>query len=253
MSEFAQQRPLFTETTRRLLLGLMLTGMAGLASANKPDDISEAEMKLLPPYCIDTMGFGYGDASFNTSPRAGHWVALMGRSFWAMHHYCWAQINMNRSRRAGIPSQTRKAIWESVRGDYGYVLKNATSDFIMLPEIYTRIGEVELLLAHPDKAGEAFARARQQKPDYWPAYSHWAEFLMKIGRRPEAMKIVISGLENAPGSKVLLEQYRVLGGKMSDLPKPIEKPQTEVDPAANETEPAMQKNTPAADANDEQK
>jgi len=257
MSEFAQRRVAFNGMMRPLLLGLALMGLAGTAAAGKPDDIAESEMKLLPAYCVDTMGFSYGDAYTNTSPRAGHWVGLMGKSFWAMHHYCWALINLNRSRRAGISAQTRRGLWESVRGDYGYVLKNATPDFIMLPEIYTRIGEVELLLGRPEKAGEAFGRARQLKPDYWPAYSHWAEFLMKIGRRPEAMKIVISGLENAPGAKVLLEQYRVLGGKTADLPKPVEKPQPAAEPVANDGEAAMPKalpaSSPAPDASDEQK
>lgn len=257
MSEFAPRRVAFIGTIRPLLLGLALMGLAGTAAANKPDDITEAEMKLLPAYCVDTMGFNYGDAYYNTSPRAGHWVALMGKTFWAMHHYCWAQINMSRSRRAGISPQLRQALWEGIRGDYGYVLKNATPGFIMLPEIYTRIGEVELLLGHPNKAGEAFGRARRLKPDYWPAYSHWAEFLMKIGRRPEAMKIVISGLENAPGAKVLLEQYRVLGGKAADLPKPLEKPQPAAEPVADGDEPAMSKAlsaSPAApDTGEEQK
>lgn len=246
MYEFTQRRLPFSTMMPRLLLGLALMGLAGTAAANKPDDITEAEMKLLPAYCVDTMGFNYGDAYSNTSPRAGHWVALMGKTFWAMHHYCWAHINMSRSRRAGISPQLRQALWEGIRGDYGYVIKNATPDFIMLPEIYTRIGEVELLLGHPDKAGEAFGRARQLKPDYWPAYSHWAEFLMKIGRRPEAMKVVISGLENAPGAKVLLEQYRVLGGKKADLPKPVAKPQPAAEPVADDGEPATPKALPAA-------
>lgn len=256
MSEFALRQVAFSNTMRPLLLGLALMVMAGTAAANRPEDITEAEMKLLPAYCVDTMGFGYGDAYYNTSPRAGHWVALMGKTFWAMHHYCWAQINMSRSRKAGVSPQLRKALWEGIRGDYGYVLKHATPDFIMLPEIYTRIGEVELLLGRPDKAGEAFGRARQLKPDYWPAYSHWAEFLMKIGKRPEAMKVVISGLENAPGAKVLLEQYRVLGGKTANLPKPLEKPQPAAEPVANDGEPAMPAlpaTPPAPDTGEEQK
>ena len=161
-----------------------------------------------------------------------------------MHHYCWGQINMNRSQKAGIPAQTRKGFWESVRGDYGFVIAHVPPDFILLPEIFTRIGEVELLLTHPDKANEAFAKARELKPDYWPAYSHWAEFLMKIGRRPDALKMVTSGLEHSPGAKVLLEQFRVLGGKPSDIPKPIEKPQAATD--SSTTDKTIDPNTAAS-------
>lgn len=223
MYEFALHRTPLSKTTLRLTLCLFLAGVTGMAAA-KPDNITEAELKLLPRFCRDTQTFGYGDANFNRSPRAGHWVSLMGNTFWAMHHYCWAQINMNRSRKSGLTAQARRGLWESVRGDYGYVINNAPPDFIMLPDIYTRVGEVELLLDHPDKANEAFAHARELKPDYWPAYSHWAEFLIKIGRRPDALKLVTSGLEHSPDAKVLLEQFRVLGGKPSDIPKPSVKP-----------------------------
>ena len=228
MLEFTNHHVSFLEKMTRLALGLTMMAMVGSASA-KPDNITEAEMKLLPPYCPDTMGFKYGDAYSNTSPRAGHWVSLMGKGFWAMHHYCWGQITMNRSQKAGVSAQMRKGYWESVRGDYGYVIANVSPDFILLPEIYTRIGEVELLLAHPDKANEAFAKARELKPDYWPAYSHWAEFLITIGKRPDALKIVTAGLKHAPNAKVLREQFRILGGKPSDIPKPIEKPQAVTD------------------------
>ena len=205
------------------VLSMLLIVMSQSALASKPKNIEESEMKLAPAYCRDTQGFGYGDAYSNTSPRAGHWVGLMGNSFWHMHHYCWARISFNRSQKAGIPAQARKALRESARGDYLYVISNSPRDFIMLPEIYTRLGEVELLLGQPNKANEAFARAREQKPDYWPAYSHWAEFLMKNGKRPEALKVVIAGLAYSPESKVLLELFRVLGGKTSDMPTPIRK------------------------------
>jgi hypothetical protein len=229
MFEIAQRRVPFSRILFHLALALSLMWVAGIASA-KPENITETEMRLLPSYCRDTQTFGYGDSTYNTSPRAAHWVSYMGKSFWAMHHYCWALINMNRSRRASLPANERVWYWESARGDYGYVINNSPPDFIMLPEIYTRIGEVELLLKHPDKANDAFAKARKLKPDYWPAYSHWAEFLIQIGRRPDALKIVISGLQHSPGAKVLLEQLRVLGGKVSDIPKTIENAQPVIDP-----------------------
>jgi tetratricopeptide (TPR) repeat protein len=214
-------RPLGLAFGLALCLSLSLMNEA-VASGKSP--YSDAEIKLLPRYCPDTMGFNYGDAYTNTSPRAGYWVSLMGKSFWAMHHYCWAQIGMNRALKAGISPQRRKSLWENARADYLYVINNTPPDFIMLPEIYSRIGEVELLLAEPEKANAAFTRARELKPDYWPAYSHWAEYLIRIGRRPEALKIVTAGLQQSPGARVLLEQYRVLGGKASALPKPVEKP-----------------------------
>lgn len=204
--------------------------------ANKPKNIEEWEMTLIPAYCPDTMGFKYGDAYSNTSPKAHHWVSLMGRDFWHMHHYCWARINLNRATKSGVSPRAKKWLLENVRNDYRYVINNTQKSFIMLPEIYTRLGEVELLLGKPNKANEAFARARNQKPDYWPAYSHWAEYLLKNGQRQEALKVVTAGLAYSPDSKVLLEIFNVLGGKPADIPAPIKKAPP---PPINENETEM--------------
>lgn len=203
----------------QLALAVSFIMISGSAVAGRPSDVTDAEMRVLPRYCPDTMGFSYGDAYTNTSPRASYWVSLMGKGFWAIHHYCWALINLGRAQKSGVPPQIRKGLWEAARADMGYVVSNTSADFVMLPEIFTRIGEVETLLGNANKANEAFARAREMKPDYWPAYSRWAEFLIKIGRRQDALNVVISGLEHAPSAKVLLEQFRFLGGKPSDLPK----------------------------------
>jgi len=221
---------------RRVMMtavGIVFAASQSDAMAGKPEDITDSEMKLIPQYCPDTMGFGYGDAFYNTSPRAAHWVGLMGKGFWAMHHYCWARINMNRAQRAGVPKQARNGLWESARNDYKYVINHVTSDFVLLPEVYTRLGEAELLLSQPNKAQESFANARKLRPDYWPAYSNWAEFLMNRGKRSEALKVVIAGLEYSPNAKVLLELFKLLGGKPSDIPPPRERPEggMGIDPA----------------------
>lgn len=236
MFEFAQRPRVTPRQALRLAIGLSLIVITGIATA-KPNNITEEEMKLIPRYCVDTQGFKYGDAYYNTSPNAGKWVGMMGKGFWALHHYCWALINLQRAARHNITAQARKGILESVVDDAMYVVKNTPPDFILLPEILTRIGDAELRLAHPDNADKAFAHARELKPDYWPAYSHWAEFLMTTGRRPEALKIVGSGLGHSPEAKVLLEQFRLLGGKPSDIPKPVEKPLPEKDAETTETPP----------------
>lgn len=224
----------FKGAAQAVCSAVLLAAFLGNAVA-KPDDITDVEMQLLPRYCRDTMGFGYGDAVTNTSPRAGYWVSLMGRSFWAMHHYCWGLISMGRALRAGLPEANRRALWESAKGDFNYVVKNSTPDFIMLPEIYTRIGDADLALGRPGAARQAFEKARGLKADYWPAYSRWAEYLIGAGQRGEAIKIVIAGLENAPDSKVLRQQFQLLGGKAADFPKPRPKSkQIEADAPENE-------------------
>lgn len=224
----------------RLLLALTVCFSGSLALANKPKGITKAEMALIPSYCPDTMGFGYGDAHYNTSPRAPHWVSMLGKDFWHLHHYCWALINRQRATRYGLSKMQRKGLLEEVLSDYQYVLERAAPDFILLPEILTRTGEVELILYRPERANATFARARQLKPDYWPAYSHWIEYLIGKGRRGEAKELAQEGLEISPGSKTLQEQYRLLGGNPALIvPRPPPAP-----PETSEAEPAA---TPPAD------
>lgn len=203
---------------------------------------TDTEMALIPGYCKDTQGFGYGDATTNPSPRSGHWVSLMGKTFWHMHHYCRGLIKRNRAMKAGMRIEERRELIRSALGEYEYVLSNnKEADFILLPEIYTRVGEANILISNPSAAEQAFAKARQIKPDYWPAYSHWAEYLIQKDKRAEAKQLVKSGLEQAPNAKVLIDQYRLLGGKPSEIVPVVKKPDIEDD--AEEAAPKRD-NTP---------
>lgn len=203
---------------------------------------SETEMALIPNYCKDTQGFGYGDATSNPSPRSGHWVSLMGKTFWHMHHYCAGLIKRNRAMKAGMRVEERKHLLSSAIQEYEYILNNNKDpDFILLPEVYTRIGEASILIANPMAAEKAFEKARQIKADYWPAYSHWAEYLIQNGKKAEAKQLVKSGLEQTPNAKVLIEQYRLLGGKPSDIVPVVKKPI--VDEDEEETRAEAKKDT----------
>jgi len=122
------------------------------AMASKPDNVTDAELALLPKYCPDTMGFHYGDASWNTSPNAGRWVAIMGPGFWHVHHYCWALIKLRRADRAGVPDQQREGHRQSALTDLVYVMNNVKGDFVLAPEILTWIGRTELSLRRPNQA-----------------------------------------------------------------------------------------------------
>ncbi len=215
--------PKITFFATALMFGAITTSYAG-----KPADLNDGEMALVPSYCADTQGFKYGNASFNPSPRANHWVSLMGPSFWDMHHYCWALLNM---RRAAVTSsaQKRKGLWESAAGDIQYVIKNSAPNFVLLPEILVTLGGVCVHLSNVSCAYESFLRSRTLKPDYWPAYSDWADVLIKSSQKSEAKALVKTGLGYVPDSKILQDQFRLLGGNFADI-VPLAKPK----PAASE-------------------
>lgn len=202
-------------------VALLMTGL-GMAVA-KPSNVTDGEIALLPSFCIDTMGFKYGDASSNTSPKAKYWVGLMGRDFWHMHHYCWALVSIRRADSAGRPAQERRAYRESAVNDLGYVLQNSKPGFVMLPEVLVILGNVYLSLGNVGAADGAYVNARQLKPDYWPAYSEWVAYLVKSGLKPQAKQLARTGLEHVPDSKVLQDQYVSLGGALVDIVPAVKK------------------------------
>ncbi len=193
-----------------------LWGLAGIASG-QVKDMTAAELAAAPRYCPYTQGFGRSGTPDAPSAEAKRWVASMGPTFWHLHHYCWGKMNLQRAMRSSITEQERKHLLGTVVGDYMYVVRNGSRDFILLPEIYVGIGEIELRLARPGDASRAFAEARALRPDYSPGYSHWAEYLIRSGQKAEAKQLVRTGLEYNPDAKTLREQYRLLGGNPSEI------------------------------------
>jgi tetratricopeptide (TPR) repeat protein len=194
----------------------------------QPELITNAEIAMLPAYCPDTQTFGHGGQhwgaqSYNWSPNAPKWVELMGNGFWALHHYCWALIRLRRAERPGTPAVIQKGHRQAALGDLNFVIENTPPDFILLPEIYTKVGEVQLLLKNYADAEEAFAKARTLKPDYWPAYLQWAEHLRQRGQKAKARELVEEGLSHAPDSKPLQQLLSVLGEDGSGRPRRAEK------------------------------
>lgn len=229
----------------RLALVFVLVILPALALAGKPKSITSQEMALIPRYCAYAQTFG---SNYEHSPEGKQWASRFGgRSFHAIHHYCWGQINLQRALRSSTPRQERQYLLGTIIADYEYVIENSARDFVLLPEILTRKGEVELLRSLPNDANKSFAQARALKPDYWPAYSAWAEFLIRAGKKAEAKSIVKSGLEHSPDSRTLRDLYRLLGGNLSDMAAKAEPRVSES--TANETRVPEQadKTSPAKD------
>ena len=187
------------------------------AHGGKPRNWTEAEVQAAAPFCIDTMGFKYGDAyGASKSPRADYWVALMGQGFWDMHHYCWARMQVARSMRSGLTQQQRHALRVEALTDYDYVTRRAKPDFPMLAEVYMRAGEAHTLLGNRREAFTSFARAAEAKPDFWPIFLHWGRALKDAGDLPKAREVVLRGLRLAPQSTALRELAKDL--KITRIP-----------------------------------
>jgi hypothetical protein len=196
-----------------LVVGLIVCLVpAAPVFAQKPPNISPGEMALIPPYCVDTMGFTYGDATTNTSPRAGYWLNMMGKSFWAVHHYCWGLIKLRRAELAGTSKEVRTGTLLNVIAEYNYVLEHSTPDFVLRPELLARRGDAQLKLGAIGDALESYEAAIQFKPDYWIAYYNWAEFLLASKRPMDAQAFLERGLAQTPNHPKLRAAYKKAGG-----------------------------------------
>jgi hypothetical protein len=155
---------------------------------------------MVPEYCIDTQGFKYGK---DGSPNSAKWVGLLGETFWALHHYCLGIVKFNRSQKFGLPGVIQRGFLSSSLGEFKYVVEHMPENYILAPEILTYVGRTHLLLNEPKLADTAFARARQLKPNYWPAYSWWAAYLAAHGEPDRARAVAQEGLANSPSSRTL--------------------------------------------------
>ncbi len=218
------------QTTVRQMVFTTLLMVASPWAAGNPKQGTTEEIALLSPFCPYTMSYGRYETT-----EAKSWKARLGeRSFSSLHHYCWAQVSWQRAFRSGTPARERRHLLETARADNLYVVDFVSKDFVLLPEILSRTGEIELHLGRYPEANKYFAQARSLRPDYWPAYSHWASFLIGAGRTAEAKQLVKTGLEYSPTSRILKDLYRSVGGNPAEVVAKSAKAEKEVAAAAEE-------------------
>lgn len=183
---------------KRLAVVVCMLTAQGQAAAQL-DNITLGELATTSEFCLDVQAIPItGWSKTKPSPRAAHWLSIMGEAFWGMHHYCWARIGLQRAESGRMqPSARAFAIGVAI-SDYYYVIKNSPPDFILLPEIYYRMGEARVLLGELAPALSDFATSRKLKPDYWPPYLGEAKLLAALGKRKEAQALLKEGLSLVP-------------------------------------------------------
>lgn len=168
-------------------------------TANNPIDMSLDALGALPEFCADAQfgKSGYYDPA-NYTPAQKRWVALMGGGFHHIHHYCWALDNAKKARDPLTSPQERGGLYNGAIKECLYVLNQAPRDFVLLPEIYLRMGQFALGREDIVSALEYFEKSYRTKPDYWPAYIEIAKTNLSFGRRQEAEAALKAGLAVSP-------------------------------------------------------
>jgi tetratricopeptide (TPR) repeat protein len=201
-----------------LALSLLLPLSQAQTDAGRPP-YSAGDWALLPEWCIDTQDGPYGSPNFSESPigksrspRSTRWTNIFGGEFWHMHHYCRA-LYAERRMLLAVGEAARRSAVQVILGEYRYLLGKCTPANPLLPEIYLRMGDVQLKSGDRIAAMEAYENARKLKPDYWPPYVRWAEELIKLGLTSKARELVDEGLGHMPDQPDLLKLRKRLEGK----------------------------------------
>jgi hypothetical protein len=202
---------------RHLLIGALIWSCASVARAQMPDGISPGELARLPSYCPYTISWTVGGFPEGPLPQQRPWVQRLGVGFWATHHYCWALINANRAKLAGVTAAQRDHLHAKALDDVNYMLKNTPGNFPLRPELHVKAGEYLVELRRHAAAVEHFDHAAAIKPDYWPAYTRKAELFMSLGMWQQARDAVGAGLAvlpDEPQLKALAERLAQRGGSV---------------------------------------
>lgn len=173
------------------------------------------EVGKLPAYCIYTDSFRDRVPGGKNSLEIERWRSFMGVTFDAMHHYCWGLMKTNRAVLLAVPQAVRDFYLNDAITEYDYVLRHATDEFILLPEILTKKGENLIRLGKGQVAVLHLERAAALKPDYWPPYAHLSDYYKSAGDIDKAQSYLEKGLSFSPDAIALKRRLLELGGATS--------------------------------------
>ena len=188
-----------------------------------PNDVTgydPREIAMLPRYCIFTPTFVQaGVPGSNDVQALNHWKSVMGETYKAMHHYCWAMMKTNRANVLAPDRPTRQAWLEVSIADFDYVIANAPRDFALLPEILTKKGENLIALGKSVQGLGELLRAIDLKSDYWPPYAQISDYYKANGDRQKAREFLEKGLSLVPDATALKRRLAELN-TTKDVRKP---------------------------------
>ena len=168
------------------------------------------EVAMVPRYCIYTQLFRERVPGGNNPAEIRRWSAVMGETFDAVHHYCWALMKTNRATILARTQQDRHHyLTDSIR-DFDYVIDRAPPDFVLLPEMLTKRGENLLRLGRTSQGIADLERAIELKPDYWPPYGSLSDHYRRSDPA-KARKLLETAIKYAPESKSIKRRLAELG------------------------------------------
>lgn len=186
------------------------------------EDYDAREVAMLPPYCKHTQLFRDRVPGGNNAAEIKRLYETMGRTFHAMHHYCWGLMKTNRAIFLARDRQTKTFYLGSAIKEFDYVLRHAPDDFVLLPEILTKRGENVIRLGRGEFGVKDLERAIELKADYWPPYVALSDHYKATGDVTKARALLEKALTFAPEVKSLksrLSELDSVKGKHKPTPR----------------------------------
>jgi tetratricopeptide (TPR) repeat protein len=182
-------------------------------------------MDMAPPYCRHTQLFRGVVPGGNNQAEIERWESVLGETFIHMHHYCAALIETNRALFASRSRKERLFYLDHSIYEFDYIIRNATPDFKLLPEIFTKKGENLVRLDKGAQGIAEFQRAIALKPDYWPPYAYISDYFKEVGDVAAAREWLEKGLSVSPNAKALRQ-------RLAELDTPQKKRKSDSQPPA---------------------
>jgi tetratricopeptide (TPR) repeat protein len=179
---------------------------SGVDLASRRGSFTPGELALLPEICKDIQG-----SPTYKGPRGDYWRSLIGDSLQHMHHYCRGARDMLFARTLSLPPEHKRLLWNRAANEMQYVIKASPPTMMLQPELWLRYGEAQLQLGNLPEAQAGFEQSRKLKPDYWPAYTQWADYLIQNKQNDEARALLEEGLKHAPDQPELVKRLASVG------------------------------------------
>lgn len=168
------------------------------------------EVALLPHYCKYTKVFRDSVPEGKNKAEIERWYSVMGPSFNHVHHYCWGLMKTNRALLLAKDTKTKRFYLTSSIDEFNYVLRNASPDFVLRPEILTKKGENLISLGRGVEGVTELEHAIEIKQDYWPPYADLSDYYESTGNVAKARGLLEKALTFAPDAKPLTRRLAEL-------------------------------------------
>ena len=185
-----------------LLLAAVLAIVAAPARADSPG-ATQQEWALLPQWCAWTQQAPkYGMSSLSRSAATGgpnmyeEYVRRYGDGWTAMHHYCWALVDIIRmGKLAGRNRAVHDHAARRALGNLDYVLQSSALGFAFRPDVLASRARLLIRMNDYGQASQTAQMLILESPSLPDGYVLLAEVLLKAGRSNDASAVLARGDE----------------------------------------------------------